>query len=294
MNSNIENPIVEFENLIQHDGLKILYHDFVSDIDYHYGTNVNEEKTAYEMVNFDPECSGNVIVQTFHNKLKYRLDEGYIDACKILDIKLPELQNNNLRKEYVHLLLDRLYYLIQKVEKIDTHGEESTVKEYILKIVEYVSFKYSSLIIPHAILNLMTDEHQVSNNDGFFQFNKQMSYIPKILHVLQKLNFIDDEPETFANFRAIIISDNPKILNLKITIHCSVEEASYIFFKLQDYFKNFTFKNIEESGCFLNKSKRLFKANTLSSSKNQFLNNYDKEDQKAEIDAAFETIKSNS
>ena len=292
MNSNELRPLADFEQLIQYGGVKRCYEDFILDLEQLSGTFTNEEKTEFEFPNFDDELFGSasLIKQTFHKKLLSKLNQIYSNTCLFIDQRVSTFENNNQRIEFIVIILDSIKFLLQEIEGINTFGELNTIKNYLLKVVEYINEKYSSLAITHNCFLLLGINNPIINEGGFFDFKYNMNYIPKIISTLQSLDFISDESSVSNDFRDIIISDNPKALDKKIIILCSVEKASYIFFKLQDYFRNLTFLNIEESNCFLNKSLKPFNANTISVSKSKFLSNIGKTDERQNIDLAFEKL----
>lgn len=279
------NPLFFFEDLIQNGGIRKCYESFLLDKEMHSGTFLSNDNIEFTFSIQEGDSSDyKLITEKFQDKLIAQLEGAYSNCILGISDQLVSYKTNDERKDFIIHVRDVLDYLINYIDKINAYSQSDLIKIWILKLLTYIGEKYKSIRID----NLLQHDSSENRSAGYFRYKYKQSSLSKLFQILKDLKFLGEESEEEIKLKEIILSDKPESLLKPVKTNCEVQKAAYIFFKMQDLFYNFSLTNIEASKSFLTKQNKLFNANTLSASKTKFLKNLRKDEDKSEIDDAFE------
>lgn len=167
--------------------------------------------------------------------------------------------------QYLKLSLLSLYFSVQEITK-DSLDQTITLEDlYILDLNQPVS------ALPVMVCNNESEnapgEYKGKPEKLSFGFKGEVAKLNTVISQLCfKLQFLNEDVSKVDELMKLLTSKNILPGSTKIQLGCETRVFRYIIDKLQPYFKELTFANIEKSALFFSKKDTPITANNLSAS----------------------------
>lgn len=270
--STINSPIYFFQDLIRYKSLGTMIISFKDNSPFDDFDSENLIAIDYERDEY-----GNYI------KLENKFAQFLLKVLKresLISIKLIDQSLRRNLEETVSLIkikniLDILYTLNKGIPQSLPSKIQNIIHQSLINIIKHIFHEYSILGITHPCRYLIQDNKSNDFSFSFFGAVRENFKFYKDLHaILYDNNIIPESEEDDDLFFKLLISEKPHTLGAFIKFSKSNRDVAFILKALFPFFKNFNFRTIGESQCFLNKGKKIFNENDLQNALSESIKYY--------------------
>lgn len=276
--SSIERPLFFFQDLISYKSLETMIKSFRINSPFEHFDKKNLVAYDYE---FDEHGGYIKIEDKFDQRLLQILQEETLNSIKLIDQSFRPNLEEPVTINKVKNVLDILYSLDKGISKSLPSQIHDIIHQSLIAIIRHIFTDYEILGIVHPSRNLIRNNKAIDVSFSFFgAVRENFNFYRKLHSVLYENDIIPESDENDDVFFELLISEKPQNLGIHIKFSKSNRDIVLILRALSPFFKNFNFKTIGESQCFVNKNNKILNENDLYNALSETTKYYNENPQK--------------